>query len=247
MQKHSKYIFFVVVVVACVGSDQITKQWAEHRLATPNAAIGPPQTFDIDVPPSAAGQTVRQFLGDDLTGTDAEEIDAIAQFRTRIDGRTAPSADHALAGGEVLTITRRTVTVHPEFFHFKYTRNPGAAFGFLSRNDSSLRRPFFVFVSVLAVVVILWIYRKVTWHQKLLMISLCLIVGGALGNLVDRIAYGWVIDFIDWHWHDQYTWPTFNLADAQISIGVALMAIEILIGKGDKKAEAEALAAAKKS
>jgi signal peptidase II len=245
MQKYSKYIFFAVVVIACVASDQITKQWAEYRLATPNASIGPPQTFDIDVPPEATGRTVREFLGDDLKWTDPEEVDAIARFRTRIDGRTNPSPGTKLKGGEVLTITRRTVTVHPDFFHFKYTRNPGAAFGFLSRDDSALRRPFFIAVSVLAVVVILWIYRKVTWHQKLLMISLCLIVGGALGNLVDRVAYGWVIDFIDWHWYDKYTWPTFNIADAQISLGVALMAIEILIGKGDKKAEEEAIAASK--
>jgi signal peptidase II len=56
-----------------------------------------------------------------------------------------------------------------------------------------------------------------------------MIVGGALGNLIDRIAYGWVIDFIDWHWYE-HTWPTFNIADAAISVGVALMALEILLG-----------------
>jgi signal peptidase II len=242
LNKYSKYVFFVVVVVACVGSDQITKLWAEGRLAMERPPIGPPHSFEIDVPAEASGKTLGAFLETDLTGTDPKEVQEIARYRLRMDGRASPGPDHVLAGGEVLTVTRRTVTVHDDFFHFRYTRNPGAAFGFLSRNDSSLRRPFFVAVSIIAVLVILWIYRKVTWDQKLLMIALCLIVGGALGNLIDRMAYGWVIDFIDWHWYDKYTWPTFNLADAQISTGVALMAIEIIVGKGDKKAEEKKLA-----
>ena len=231
MQGKSKYIFFVVVVFVCLVSDQISKQWAEHRLASPNPTIGPPQTVEIEVPQAADGMALREFLAEDLTWTDEAEIDAIARHRTRIDGQRNGNPDRLLKAGEKVTVTARSVTVNSNFFHFKYTRNPGAAFGFLSRADSPYRRPFFIGVSVIAVLVILWILRKVTWQQKMLMIALSLIVGGALGNLIDRIAYGWVIDFIDWHWYTTYRWPTFNLADAQISTGVGLMAIELLFGK----------------
>jgi signal peptidase II len=63
------------------------------------------------------------------------------------------------------------------------------------------------------------------------MFALSLIVGGALGNFVDRLRFGWVIDFISWHYQDKYVWPTFNLADSYITVGVVLMGLEILLAK----------------
>ncbi len=94
-------------------------------------------------------------------------------------------------------------------------------------------------VSILAVIVILFILRRTPWSERFLITSLSLIVGGALGNLIDRIAYGWVIDFIDWHWYDSH-WPTFNIADACISVGIACMAVDMIKKSFEKDPEAEA-------
>ena len=70
-----------------------------------------------------------------------------------------------------------------------------------------------------------------------------MILGGAIGNFVDRLRLGYVIDFIDWHWYDAYTWPTFNIADSGISVGVVLMFFEMLKqAKAEKQAAAEASA-----
>lgn len=239
MENYAKYFFFVAILLACVASDQVTKQWAEARLASPNPPIGPPHSFEVEVPATAANTPLVDFLKADLSGTPPEEVEGIARARTLIDGQRVLDASAPLKGGEKLTISSRKVEVVADFFHFRYTRNPGAAFGFLSREHSEWRRPFFIIVSVLAIVIIMVIFRRVTNDQKLLIWALSLIVGGAIGNFIDRVLYGWVIDFIDWHYYREFTWPTFNLADVYITVGVALMALEILFGK-DPEALAEA-------
>ncbi len=195
-------------------------------------SIGPVKTFSVSVPQSAEGKPLHSFLHEELGGTE-EDARNIARRWTLTDGRALYKPDEPVKAGQVLTIQNRNVSVLDDFFHFSYTRNPGAAFGFLSGENSAWRRPFFLVVSFLAIAVILWIFRRVLWEQKLLIWALSLIVGGALGNFIDRMAYGWVIDFIDWHYYREYTWPTFNIADAQISIGVALMALEIFLGNNE--------------
>jgi len=117
-----------------------------------------------------------------------------------------------------------SVTILENFFHFTYVRNQGAAFGILS--DSAYRLPFFIIVSLVAVIGIVWYYSKLTPQQKLLRYALALILSGAIGNLIDRIRLGEVIDFIDVHWY-QYHWPAFNIADSAISIGVTLLLIDL--------------------
>ena len=117
----------------------------------------------------------------------------------------------------------RVVEVVADFWHFRYVENPGAAFGFLSRSDSPWRTPFFFVVAVVACFVVLSLYRESKPTQVTLRLALAMILGGAIGNFVDRLRLGYVIDFIDWHWYDAYTWPTFNIADSGISVGVVLM------------------------
>ncbi len=113
-----------------------------------------------------------------------------------------------------------SIEVIESFFHITYVRNPGAAFGILS--DSSIRIPFFISVSVLASIGILWYLRKVDPSDRWQHFALGLIFSGAVGNLVDRIRLGEVIDFLDAHWY-QYHWPAFNVADSAICVGVAVM------------------------
>jgi len=117
-----------------------------------------------------------------------------------------------------------SVTILENFFHFTYVRNQGAAFGILS--DSSYRLPFFIIVSLIAAGGIIWFYSRLQMHQSLLRHALALVLAGAIGNLIDRIRLGEVIDFIDVHWY-QYHWPAFNIADSAITIGVGLLLIDL--------------------
>ena len=117
------------------------------------------------------------------------------------------------------------ITVIENFFTITYLRNKGAAFGMLA--SSPWRLPFFILVSLIAVVVIAMVIRKLRDDQKLAAYSLSLIFAGALGNLVDRISYGEVIDFIYVHWYEHY-WPAFNVADSAICVGVFLLALDMI-------------------
>ena len=103
------------------------------------------------------------------------------------------------------------------FLSFVHFQNPGAAFSFLS-DQGGWQRYFLIVISLLAVIYIPWLinqYKK----NMLIVIGLLLILGGAIGNLYDRINYGYVIDFIYFHIAEFY-WPAFNVADSAISIGV---------------------------
>ena len=109
---------------------------------------------------------------------------------------------------------------------FRLAKNPGGAWGLLGNESASLRITFFVAISLVAVGFILSLYRRTAIDQKALTWGLPLVLGGALGNLVDRIRYGHVIDFIEVHL-GSYQWPTFNVADIAIVVGVGLMAIDM--------------------
>jgi signal peptidase II len=120
------------------------------------------------------------------------------------------------------------IPVVPGFFDIAFVFNPGAAFGFLATLPAGLRGPFFILVSVAAVVLILIYRARYLRDKRLASTALALILGGALGNLIDRLRYGMVVDFLDVHVH-QYHWPAFNVADSAISVGVGLMLLELVI------------------
>ncbi len=120
------------------------------------------------------------------------------------------------------------------FFNLTYVHNTGAAFSFLSEAGGWQRWFFAVLAFVISVVITVWLAR-LKRHETLLAVSLALVLGGAVGNLIDRLAYGYVIDFLDVYYQDWH-WPAFNIADSAITIGVALMIAESF-GLG-KKGEA---------
>jgi signal peptidase II len=126
-----------------------------------------------------------------------------------------------------------SITIVENFFNITYIRNKGAAFGFLA--DSSFRLPFFILVSIIAVVVIIGVFRKLRPAQTFTAVSLSLIFSGALGNLIDRIRLGEVIDFLDAHWYAHH-WPAFNVADSAICVGVFLLAIDMFLEERRGKA-----------
>lgn len=110
------------------------------------------------------------------------------------------------------------------FFQLTYLRNEGAAFSFLSE-AGGWQRWFFVGLALVVVVVLtIWVARLPA-DSKWLAISLTLILGGAIGNVIDRIAYGYVIDFIDIFYQDWH-WPAFNIADSAICVGVVMMLLD---------------------
>lgn len=114
--------------------------------------------------------------------------------------------------GEHLTITR--------FFDLVHFRNEGAAFGFL--NDAGgWQKWFFTAISITAAVVIIYLIKKHS-KQKLFCLGLALVLGGAIGNLYDRLTLGYVVDFLYFHINEYY-WPAFNVADSAICVGVAIL------------------------
>lgn len=121
----------------------------------------------------------------------------------------------------------RSVEVLENFWHFRYVENPGAAFGFLADQEAWLRLPLFITITIVATGFICWMFHQTTPEQRLMRFTLGIILGGAIGNFIDRIRLGYVIDFIDWHWY-QNNWPTFNIADSAISVGVVLLVIEMI-------------------
>lgn len=117
-------------------------------------------------------------------------------------------------------------TVIPGFFNFVHVINKGAAFGFLSDLDPVWRPYFFLGVTALAIVLILHLLRTVPREDTILFFALGLILGGALGNLADRIRLGAVIDFLDFY-IGKHHWPAFNVADIAISIGSVLLLVSV--------------------
>ena len=149
-------------------------------------------------------------------------------------------------------LTRRIVegpiVVIDGHLNFALAYNRGGAWGLLQNASEAVRRPFFLAVSVAAIAVIVSLYNKLLPGQRALKWGLPLVLGGALGNLADRITRGSVVDFIDYRgewvaglnkliafvvdgWHITDHWPTFNVADISICIGVGLMAVDMLTSR----------------
>lgn len=125
-------------------------------------------------------------------------------------------------------------------FDLNLAYNYGAAFSFLGDAGGWQRWLFTVIAIGISVALLVWMYKTPKSH-KLANIGMALILSGAIGNLYDRLAYGYVIDFIDWYVSkDGYHWPTFNIADSVILIGVGLLIIDTFKNPEPKKDEQKA-------
>lgn len=125
-----------------------------------------------------------------------------------------------------------SIPVIAGFFSITHVRNPGAAFGFLADASPFFRSVFFVVVTILAMILILHYIWKSREGERLLTYGLSLILAGAVGNLIDRVRLGEVIDFLDVY-IGAYHWPAFNVADSAISVGAVILFIELVRqGKG---------------
>lgn len=124
----------------------------------------------------------------------------------------------------------RHITVIPGFFDLTHTENTGAAFSLFADSPSHWKTNLLITFSVIAMVVVSYLLWKQSRKLTLTGVALALILGGAVGNLWDRIASGRVVDFL-LVYVKQYQWPVFNLADSAIVIGACLLVLEILFGK----------------
>lgn len=127
-----------------------------------------------------------------------------------------------------------SIPVVTNFFNITYVRNRGAAFSFLS--EASWRLPFFICITLVAAIAILVAFHKLRDDQKLAQTSLAMIFSGAVGNLIDRVRLGEVIDFLDVHWY-RHHWPAFNVADSLICVGVFLLAADMLLEEKRQKGQ----------
>ncbi len=136
---------------------------------------------------------------------------------------------------EHLTYADR-IPVIEGFLYLTHVRNPGAAFGLFASGDPTWRLAFFIGVSAVAIAIILSFFRQIAPGDRLSALALGLILGGAVGNLYDRIRFGEVIDFIHVRLWGGYSWPDFNLADSVIVVGVAILMLELLASEGERRA-----------
>jgi len=124
----------------------------------------------------------------------------------------------------------QSITVVPGFFDITHIHNPGGAFGLMANMSETLRTIVFLLASSLAVGLIFYFYIKTPPSYVFLAVGFALIFGGAIGNLIDRVRLGIVIDFIDVYIGD-YHWPAFNIADSAITVGIIIFGYHILFKK----------------
>jgi signal peptidase II len=162
-------------------------------------------------------------------------------------------ADVSTKAWAEITLSRRnplepSIELIKDHLAFTLAYNPGGAWGLFQRHSEYVRRPFFLLVSLLAIAFIINLYGRLTPGQRALKWGLPLVLGGALGNLSDRIVRSNVIDFIDYQakwieamnrliaklvsgWSITDHWPTFNVADIAICVGVGLMAVDMFTSR----------------
>ncbi len=124
----------------------------------------------------------------------------------------------------------RSVTVIPGFFSLTHILNPGGAFGFMANQSAGIRSMLFIVISLLAVCLIFYFYCTTPPEYSLLQTAFALILGGAIGNMIDRFRFGEVVDFLDFYLGELH-WPAFNVADSAISTGICIFIIHILFKK----------------
>ncbi len=142
----------------------------------------------------------------------------IAVLVILLDQVTKLTVERSFAYGETLPVT--------SFFNLIKVYNPGAAFSFLG-DAGGWQRYFFTAIAIAAVGFILYLMKKHA-TQRLFCFALALIMGGAIGNVIDRLAYGHVIDFLDFYWKGLGHFPAFNIADIGISVGAFLFIVDEL-------------------
>ncbi len=152
-----------------------------------------------------------------------------------LDQITKKWAESTLKGSENIEVIKG-------YFTLRYVTNRGAAWGVFGNFRDSYRIPFFILITIVATIILLYYIIKLEDNKIILLVALSSIFGGMIGNFIDRVFVRYVVDFIDWHYKEVYHWPTFNIADVAISVGMGLIILDWIVNrkdyKKDKKKEA---------
>jgi len=132
----------------------------------------------------------------------------------------------------------QSIEVIPGYFNFTLVMNPGAAFGLFANLPSTIRRILLGVVTAVAMTLVILLLRKEAKEDQLAKIALFMVIGGAVGNLIDRFRYDAVVDFLDVYW-GSYHWPAFNIADSAISIAVVILLLRFAIKPAVNNSESE--------
>ncbi len=177
--------------------------------------------------------TVADWLSHELRRLDEDGVAKVAA--AGMHPITASSSQRVAAEtpatpGTTLLVTEREVPVSGGWFKLVYAENPGAAFGFLKGLPAHIRDLVFLVLTVIVGLVILGVLVRMPAHHRLVPLALTGVLAGAAGNFVDRIRYGYVIDFLDMDLGFMH-WPTYNVADIAISVGVVLLLLDMTFSK----------------
>lgn len=132
-----------------------------------------------------------------------------------------------------------SITVIPDLLDFRYVRNTGAAFGLLNNVDIPFKPALMTAIALFAMIAIAAYASRTTAEERLTRLGLALVLGGALGNLIDRITTGYVVDFVDVYWRDWHFWA-FNVADAAITVGAGCVILDMIRSPEGVEREARA-------
>jgi len=131
-----------------------------------------------------------------------------------------------------------SVKVVEDFFNLTHIRNSGVAFGLFASQQSEYKALMFIVISTIAIIAILVIFHQTPKEKKMVQTGLILIFSGAIGNLIDRVLHGEVIDFVDF-FINRHHFPAFNIADSCITVGVAMMVIDLFVGEAGPDSSAK--------
>lgn len=235
----SKWFFVLLILFFAILTDQLTKIWADSNLASPRY---PDHSIGLVVSPEHGQGTLSTVLAQALPKMQSSQREQLAAMYVTRDGqKLAPNS--LVQPGDVLALGYVSMTVIEGYWDYQYARNPGAAWSFLADAHPTFRQWFFGITGIIALILLAGFIAFYSWKEhRRLVIILAIIMGGALGNIIDRFRLGYVIDFISWHVGDKY-WPTFNMADVYVTCGVALMILDLLLTTyRDKKKKDEKVA-----
>ena len=240
MDHIKKFIAVALIVIFAVVADQSSKIWAEDNFASVRY---PDHQIEVTIDAEHAGMTLEEFVKTKYPSLD--EGDALRVTSSATRGGERLRATDALAQDDKVAFNHLTRTVVDGYFDYQYARNPGAAWSFLADQSETFRKWFFGTTGIVALIAMGIFIAISKWkNQKLTILTLACIMGGALGNMIDRFRMGYVIDFISWHVGEHY-WPTFNIADVFVTGGIALLIIDLFVNhkeddknKADKKDDA---------
>jgi signal peptidase II len=153
--------------------------------------------------------------------TKAWAIEALSRAAVTARPVCTPDAD----GRRYQRLRTQSIVLVPNYLELRYAENCGAAFGLLDESPRWLRTGVFMTAGTIAIAALLWMFMR-RRGGPLFAMAVPLVVSGAIGNMVDRVRLGYVVDFIYFHIHDRFEWPTFNIADATITVGVALLLLD---------------------